>query len=130
MHGGLKMRKVTYTIEFNNETFVPYIVIKMLGEDGKVTELFREEITAQLNSKYTPEQQAKINQVNNVMIATGNGVLTEEECDWMLDPNSFKAYMEEDLEEEKLQRLAGFKVEKKITYFNNDYEEHNVTKNV
>ena len=119
------MRKVTYTIEFNNETFVPYLVIKMLGENGKITELFREEITAQLNSKYTPEQQAKINQVNNVMIATGNGVLTEEECDWMLDPNSFKAYMEEDLEEEKLQRLAGFKVEKKITYFDDVAHEDN-----
>ena len=124
------MRKVTYTIEFNNETFVPHLVIKMLNEDGQVTELFREEITAQLNSKYTPEQQAKINQVNNVMLATGNGVLTEEECDWMLDPNSFRAHMEEKLDDEQLQRLAGFKVEKKITYFDDIHEEHNATKNV
>lgn len=119
------MRKVLYTMGFNDKTFVPYVVIKMRDEDGVVTELFKEDVTVDHNNKYTPEQQAKINQVNGLLSMNGEHPMTEEECDWMLDPNAYKAYMEEKLEDEQLQRLAGFKVEKKITYFNDVAHEDN-----
>lgn len=117
------MRKIVYSIEYDKERFSPFLIIKMKDEDGTVSVLFREEMVSDIDSKYTPEQQAKINQVNQLLGMNGNPSMTEEECDWMLDPNAYKAYMESKLEEEALQRLAGFKVEKKITYFNDFHEE-------
>lgn len=116
MNGELKMRKILYTIGTDDDSFAPFLLIKMRDEDGTVTELFKEEFVIK-DTKYTAEQQAKINQVNSLLSMNGSQPLTEEECDWMLDPNSFKAYMDAEIEEDKLQRLAGFKVEKKITYF-------------
>ena len=110
---------------FNGKTFMSELVIKMRDEDGTVTELFREDLAKDYDSKYTPEQQAKINQVNGLLEMNGGHPMTEEECDWMLDPNACKAYMDAELEEEELQRLAGFKVEKKITYFNDTHEDSN-----
>ena len=123
MSGELNMRKIVYNIGLDRETYAPYLIIKMRDEDGTVTELFKEEITQETDNKYTPEQQAKINQVNMLLGMNGQSPMTEEECDFMIDPHSYKAYMNAELEEEKLQRLAGFKVEKKITYFNDFHEE-------
>ena len=113
------MRKVLYTIGIDKETFTPFLLIKLRDEDGTVTELFKEEFVAK-DTKYTAEQQAKINQVNTLLGINGKSPMTEEECDWMLDPNAYKAYMDAEIQEDELQRLAGFKVERKITYFD-DY---------
>jgi len=123
MSGEPKMRKIVYSIEFDKENFSSFLNIKMKDKDGKVSVLFREEMSRKPDSKYTPEQQAKINQVNQILSMNGDSPMTEEECDYMLDPNGYKAYMESKLAEEELQRLAGFKVEKKITYFNDFHEE-------
>lgn len=117
------MRKIIYAIGFDEKSFTPFLTIKMRGEDGKVSILFREEMSKQVDNKYTPEQQAKINQVNQLLGMNGEPPMTEEECDYMFDPQGAKTYMETDLDEEELQRLAGFKVEKKITYFNDIPEE-------
>jgi hypothetical protein len=118
------MRKIVYAISFDEKSFTPFLTIKMRGEDGKVSVLFREEMSKQVDSKYTPEQQAKINQVNQILSMNGEPPITEEECDYMVGPlGADKAYIGSDLDEEELQRLAGFKVEKKITYFNDTREE-------
>ena len=125
MSGEPNMRKIVYGIDFDKERFAPFLQIKMREEDGTVSVLFREEMVSEIDSKYTPEQQAKINQVNQLLGMNGNPPMTEEECDWMLDPKSYKAYMDAEIQEEELQRLAGFKVEKKITYFNDISHEVN-----
>lgn len=109
----------------NDKTYMPFLVIKMRDEDGNVIELFKEDLSKDYDNKYTPEQQAKINQVNTLLGMNGGHPMTEEECDWMLDPNAYKAYMEAEIAEEELQRLAGFKVEKKITYFDDVAHEGN-----
>ena len=110
------MRRIMYGIDLDKETYSPYLVIKLRDEEGNINVLFREEFRT-TDSKYTPEQQAKINQINNLLEMNGGHPLSEDEADWMLDPAHFKAYLNEKLDEEELQRLAGFKVEKKITYF-------------
>ena len=107
------MRKILYTLAIDNKTFEPLTVIRMREEDGTIVELLNEGFHS---GKYTPEQRAKIDQVNALLTAKDHPPLTEEECDWMLVPTSHKTQTTDPAEDE-LQRLAGFKVEKKITYF-------------
>lgn len=116
MSGEPKMRKVLYQLAIDPSTFEPVTVIKMRDEDGTVIVLLKENFNSLVDGKYTPEQRAKIDQTNALLLAKGHRPLTEEECDWMLVPSSHRTQTEDPAEEE-LQRLAGFKVEKKITYF-------------
>ena len=124
MNGELKMRKILYTLAIDNKTFEPLTVIRMREEDGTVVELYRDTFNSTIDGKYTPEQRAKIDQTNALLLAKGYLPLTDEEADWMLVPTSHKTQTTDPAEDE-LQRLAGFKVEKKITYFADVQHEEN-----
>ena len=112
------MRKIIVIKELDRETFQPIITVKQKHEDGSVTTLFSETLEWQPEPKYTREQQEKIDACNSVLLNKGMDPLTEEEIDYMLDPAGMNKRLSEIEKEmadtETLQRMAGFKVEKRI----------------
>lgn len=114
------MRKILHTINFDKKSFQPQIVIRIKNDDGTVTELERLplEATVDWTAKYTAVERERINACNVVLYKHNMNPMTEEECDFMLDPNGAKKRLTE-LDKElddpiKLQELSGFRVEKKI----------------
>lgn len=69
-------------------------------------------------SKYTKEQREHIDLCNKILESKNMDLLTENEIEYLLDPSGINRKLD-DLEKqitdtETLQRMAGFKVEKKI----------------
>jgi hypothetical protein len=115
---GVNMRKFILIKEINGETFQPIVTIKQKHNDGSVSTLFTETLEWTPPSKYTKEQQEQIDSCNTILANKGMDALTEEEIEYMLDPsNMSKRLLELEKEmsnTETLQRMAGFRVEKKI----------------
>lgn len=112
------MRKIIVVKELDPTTFLPNITIKQKHDDGSVSELYSATLEWQPEPKYTKEQLEKIDSCNTVLAEKGMDLLTEEEIEYMLDPEGFGKRLT-DLEKEmkdpkNLQKLAGFRVEKKI----------------
>lgn len=116
------MRKIILIKELDRETFQPIITIKQKHEDGTISTLFTETLEWTPPSKYTKEQQEQIDSCNKVLLSKGMETLTEEEIEYMLDPSGINKRLSELEKEmsdpETLQRMAGFKVEKKIVPLN------------
>lgn len=108
------MRKIATTLTMDPETFAPKFVISVKHPDGTIDKT-KLDIKAD-ESKYTPQQQAKINAVNKALKDKNDPEMTEEEIEYMLKIGKYK--LEDDLPEDtdEIQALAGFKVEKKIIY--------------
>jgi hypothetical protein len=102
------MRKIVSTIRFDEATFQPILTIKM-NNDGVSSELFSGKLEV---GKYTAEETAKINLYNKALIDNDLPLMTVEEEEWALGKHLKKP----DPTTEELERLAGFKVEKKIIY--------------
>lgn len=108
------MRKVICTLSFDTEKFEPYQIIKVRDENGVITELLREEIPIE---KYTLAELRKIDQCNAALRNHSMTEMTEEEIEFMLHPTGGTKSEDEKVTEDELQRLAGFKVEKTVTYY-------------
>lgn len=112
------MRKIVLITYLDPESFMPKISIKQKNEDGEIVELYSATLQSKSKSKYTKEEMEKIDMVNSVLNEKGMDELTEEEIEYLLDPADMKKRLEE-IEEnmgnpENLQKLAGFRIEKKI----------------
>jgi hypothetical protein len=112
------MRKIILIKEVDRESFQPKITIKQKNDDGSVVELYSATLGWQPEPKYTKEQMEKINSCNTVLKEKGMDPLNEEEIEYMLDPSGIEKRLTELEKEmqntETLQKLAGFRVEKKI----------------
>lgn len=112
------MRKIILQTHINPADFLPVVTMKQKNDDGSVTELYSAVLQRVPESKYTKEQLEKIDNCNTILKEKGMELLSEEEIDYMLDPEGFNkrlTNLEEEMSNtENLQRLAGFKVEKKI----------------
>jgi hypothetical protein len=94
------------------------MVISMLAEDGKVTELAIVPLSreSQTLEKYTAADCRKIDQCNAALEQHDLLAMTEEENDWMLDPTGLRWKPVIKTSPEEFERLAGFTVEKTIKY--------------
>lgn len=104
------MRKIAKIFELDEITFDSKYVYKMLDLDGSIITLATE--PSKEHNNYTAEQKLEIIRVNEMLKEKDKLPLTESEIEWM-----FKGSPKTDITEvEQLQKLAGFAVEKKITY--------------
>jgi hypothetical protein len=112
------MRKIILIQEIDKDSFQPTITIKQKNDDGSISTLFSETLQWTPPPKYTKQEQEKIDSVNSVLSKKGMDLLTDDEIDYMLDPSGLNKRLKEVEDEmkdpEKLQKLAGFKVEKRI----------------
>lgn len=112
------MRKIIYHTLMNPETFQPYAKVIQKTADGEIIVLFNEPIEMVAVGKYTPEEQAKIDFCNEVLVDNGQEHLVEDEIEFMLDPAGITKRLDslaKEMEDpDVLQRMAGFKVEKVI----------------
>ena len=111
------MREIALIKEIDPVTFLPKVTLKEKLSDGSVV-VHSEELLVLVNQKYSKEDLEKINQCNNILASKGLDPLTDDEADYMLDPEGFNKRLDK-LEtgmqdSETLQKLAGFKVEKRI----------------
>ena len=112
------MRKIIVSTGIDTNSFQPMVsVFEVTGPGQK--EVYLEEYVKQTpSSKYTPEEQAKIDLCNRALSEKGKDPLTEEEIEYMLDPGGLAKRVEhinnEMQDHENLQKLAGFRVEKRI----------------
>ena len=111
------MRKIIHAIGMDPVSYIPHSLVVLKKDDGTSVELERTPLES-VESKYTAEEQKRINHCNSVLAKHDMPPLTEEEADFMLDPNGAKkrlAELEEAMNDpEKLQALSGFRVEKRI----------------
>ena len=107
------MRKLTTVVGMNELTFQP--ILKILMRDNSVTtELYSGELKT---SKYTAEEKAKIDMINKALSDNNLPLMTDEEQDWAVGMHLKNI---PDPTTEELERLAGYKVEKKIVYLDKD----------
>jgi len=105
------MRKFIYAVGMDTDTFQPILKIRQKNEQGSVVELFSGRLEAHpLAGKYSTEEIAKIDTVNKLL----EEKMTVEEMDYLVDPLGLKELEKKTPEPSDIQRLAGFKVEKKI----------------
>jgi hypothetical protein len=112
------MRKIVQTTHIDLASFqVSTLIYEVLGK-GKRDILFDEPLEAKETSRYTPEEQETIDLCNKILADSGKSELSEEEIDYMLDPIGLKKLGDDERynidNQENLQKLAGFKVEKKV----------------
>jgi hypothetical protein len=112
------MRKIILIKELDIESFQPKITLKQKNNDGSIITLFSSTLELLPTPKYTKEQVEKINFCNTILANKGMNLLTNEEIEYMLDPSGMEkrlGELEKEMQDtENLQKLAGFKVEKKI----------------
>jgi hypothetical protein len=98
-----KVRHFTVETVFGN--------LLQISCDGKV-------LSKEILSGYSPEQQFKIDKANKAASDSGLSNLTYPEIEWML------SYRDDAIENtETLQKLAGFKVDTQIKYFDDFHKE-------
>jgi hypothetical protein len=112
------MRKIILVKKVDPESFQPLITVTQKHDDGTFSTLFSQTLEWTPPAKYTKEQLEKIETCNNVLISKNMEPLTEEEIEYMLDPEGVYKRLTEIEKEmsdpETIQRMAGFRVEKKI----------------
>ena len=112
------MRQIIYQTVLDSTTFQVKAKVVQKTAEGEIITLYNEPLDLPEN-KDTPAEQAKIDFCNRVLTNNGQGLLTENEIEFMLDPagmnKRLKSLAEEMEDPEVLQRMAGFKVEKVIT---------------
>ena len=111
-------RKVVSSITYDRSTFKPLMTV-IIKQPGNATRTILG--PAELNfvkPKYTPEQQLKIALANQLLVEHAMDEMTELETELFVEPFGPQLkHLEEEMEDpEKLARLAGYKVEKKVTY--------------
>jgi hypothetical protein len=99
------MRKLRVYTEMDPNTFEPVVKITS-SDDGVGTLLFEGKLNP---GRYTAAEQAKIDMFDKALRDNGLPIMTQEEADWSIGKPSLP-----EPSEEEIQRLAGFRVEKKI----------------
>jgi hypothetical protein len=112
------MRKIILHTALNPANFNEIVKLIEKTDEGEIVTIHEEEIAWTPAPKYTKEQQEKIDRCNRILENKEMDTLTEEEIEFMLDPTGVNRRLD-NLEKhmantETLQRMAGFKVEKKI----------------
>jgi len=109
------MRKFTYAIVMDSNTFAPQVIIREKDEAGNITELLNKPVEQHpLSNKYSTTEITKIDTVNKLLKERNEAELTEEEMDHLVDPLHLKQLEALVQTPEDMQQLAGFRVEKKI----------------
>jgi hypothetical protein len=110
------MRKFILNDYVDPTSFMYKVKLVEKTEDEVIT-IF-DEVWVSSPSKYTPEQLKKINFCNEILAKENKESLSEEEIEFMLDPTGMNKRLrnieKQMIDTETLQRMAGFKVEKKI----------------
>jgi hypothetical protein len=99
------MRKIAYTIVFDEGSYTPIMNVKLREQDGTIIELANKAVELDpINPKgrYSAEQREQIRLVNQMLEDNSQATMTEQECDWMLNP-----YCEKEPTEDELKLLAG-----------------------
>lgn len=114
------MRKIIFKHIIDPKSFRPVVELLEKRED-EVVSLYRKELEV-VKEKYTKEEKEKIETCNSILKEKNLPELTEEEIEYMLDPSGINKRLK-NLEKqmndaESLQKLAGFKVEKRIIPLN------------
>jgi hypothetical protein len=120
------MRKIIQTTGMSPESFTPTIKVIMMEENQPPTTILEKELVVlkqpnmiYRNKEYSVEEYARIELCNSALISHNMPEMTADEADFMLSRADIRSAvqkkMNEDLEPESLQRLAGFSVEKIIT---------------
>lgn len=119
------MRRIMQTTGINPVSFTPTVKILMTEEDQVTKTILEKELTIikpvpmiYRNKEYSVADYARIELCNSALLDHNLAEMTTEEADFMLSRPDAKMVIEkmnEDLEPESLQRLAGFSVEKIIT---------------
>ena len=95
--------------ETSGSDFKTNIFNATINDDGKITKC--EPFTAIRNFRKA-EDVIKIQKCNRVLEHNNEPMLTDKEADWMLDPLKNN----EPLLTDDLQKLAGFAVDKQVSY--------------
>jgi len=108
----------------NETTYAPTVTVFEVTGPGEREILHQEELTREPESRYTPEEQKKIDMCNAALSKKGKEPLSEEEIDYMLDPGGRRKWFEKVDEKiddlETMQRMAGYRVEKRIIPLDDD----------
>lgn len=112
------MRKIILHTSLNPANFNEIVKLVEKNDKDEIVTIHEEEIEWTPAPKYTKEQQEKIDKCNRILESKGLDLLTDEEIEFMLDPTGIGKRLD-NLEKqmsdtETLQRMAGFRVEKKI----------------
>jgi len=111
------MRKIALITELDPESFCVRTTLKQKLDDNTVVTIFSEVQPYKL-SKYSKEQLLHIEKCNAILALKNMEILTDDEIEYMLDPSGMTRRLETIENEinntETLQKLAGFRVEKKI----------------
>lgn len=101
------MRKLRVYTQMDPNTFEPVLKVTS-SENGVGTLLFEGKLKP---GRYSAADQAKIDMFDKALVDNGLPTMTQEEADW-----SVGKHLENEpvATEEEIQRLAGFRVEKKI----------------
>jgi len=99
------MRKMYITRE---GSFNPYLLLRI--KDGDEKREFKEPCELK-SQKYTAEEERRIASCNSILIKNFQSEMDEEETEYFINPTPTDPPTNDELQE-----LAGFSVEKKITY--------------
>ena len=124
-----EMRKIIFGTFIDSTTFTIVKEVKMITEDGTSPETVFSQVVERVKQQpqpmiyrgksYMPEDYSRIEFCNKALLDKGYLELTTEEADFMLSrinlDETLGKKMNEGLEPESLQRLAGFQVQKIIT---------------
>ena len=109
------MRKFIYAQILDPLTFDLALTIVEKDENGNTTVLLKEPVKRHpLPNRYTKEEIEQIEKVNSVLSDRGEAPMTEEEMEYFVDPMGLTRLEKKTPDPEDIQKLAGFKVEKKI----------------
>ena len=103
------MRKFRNSVISDPKTFEPILHLSMT-ENGVGELLFSGPMA---KTRYTAEQQARINTMNKVLFDRELPLMSQEEADFFVGIHP--SQIDKDPTEAELQALAGFKVEKIVT---------------
>jgi hypothetical protein len=114
------MRKFLQSHAIDPETFELIIKLVEKYDDGTIVPISERRLVG-TESKYTLQEQADIDRVNQTLRECGIDIMTGEETDYMLDPSGMVKYGEHAIKNDsnrEMQELAGFVVEKTVRYTN------------
>ena len=108
------MRKIIPWITLNHETFEPDLLLIVKDQNGNLIDKIKVgPITPYKKCNYTSEELHKIEMCNRVLKEHNMSEMSEEEVKCILTP---VLNATDELSSEEFQQLAGFTVEKTITY--------------
>lgn len=112
------MRKLSMITSYDNETFIQNFKAVLKDESGTTTVLVEREILPEFTvSEFNEKQLNIINMFNKLLVDQNQAEMTLDEKRYLIDPAGFYLKDRPGIENtNNIQALAGFKVEKVISY--------------